>query len=317
MRYFILTLIIICILPLRAQKETELRLTTSDGKTLYGTLLLPKKKNYTDLVLIISGSGPTDRNGNNPLMKNNSLKMLAQALAKHKIATFRFDKRGIAKSKNAAVNESELRFDTYVNDVIEWFKFLQKTTAAKRIFIAGHSEGSLVGMIAANRLLQQDIPVAGFISLSGAGKPAGELLKEQLRANIPDSVLLQKSMEYIQRLDSGKTIADPEKSLYAIFRPSVQPYLISWFRYRPQEEIKKLSIPVLIIQGNADLQVPVSDAKLLAAANPQAQLVIIDKMNHLLKPVSSVEENQASYRNPDLKISKEAVTEIIEFISPK
>ncbi len=317
MRYLILPLIIAFTLTLRAQKETELRLTTSDGKTLYGTLSLPKKKNYTDLVLIIPGSGPTDRDGNNPLMKNNSLKMLAQALAKHKIAAFRFDKRGVAKSKNAAVSESELRFDTYVNDVVEWFKFLQKNTPAKRIFIAGHSEGSLIGMIAANRLLQQNIPVAGFISLSGAGKPAGELLKEQLRTNIPDSTLLQKSIKYIQLLNEGKTITDPEKSLYTIFRPSVQPYLISWFRYRPQEEIKKLTIPVLIIQGNADLQVPVSDAKLLAAANPKAQLVIIDKMNHILKPVSSVEENQASYSNPDLKISKELIKAMIVFISPK
>lgn len=312
-----------------AQKETEVTLTTSDGKTLYGSLLLPKKKGKFNLVVIISGSGPTDRNGNNPLMQNNSLKFLAEELAKHKIASFRFDNRGVAKSQNAITSEEELRFDTYVNDVVEWVKLLKDNPHINHIYIAGHSEGSLIGMIAANRLIADSIPVYGFISIAGAGKPADEILKTQLSQNIKDSTLLQKCNMIIDSLKSDKTANNVPKELYTLFRPSVQPYMISWFTYNPQQELAKLNIPILILQGDADLQVTVNDAQQLYDSKSKIahfydknkdeiiRLVIIDKMNHVMKIVNNEEENRNAYSNPELPVSKALIDEIVLFVKER
>jgi hypothetical protein len=318
MKKIILTLFLVSIyLFITAQTETELTLHTSDGKKLYGSLLLPKKKGAFDIVILISGSGPTDRDGNNPLMKNNALKYLAEKLAKNKIAAFRFDKRGVAKSKDAITSEKDLRFDTYVNDVIEWVNLLAKNEHINRIFIAGHSEGSLIGMVALNKLIQknENLPIAGFISIAGAGKPANEILKEQLSKSLKDTILLQKSFEVINQLKNGKTVNDVPGELYTLFRPSVQPYLISWFAYNPQAEMAKLSVPALIIQGDADLQISVNDAQLLNNSNNQiSKMVIISKMNHVLKTVENLEENQASYSNPEFPLNKKLIESIVEFV---
>ena len=208
-----------------------------------------------------------------------------------------------------------MRFDTYVNDVVQWVELLTQNPHINKIYIAGHSEGSLIGMIATNTLIEKGIPVAGFISVAGAGKPADEILKTQLAKNIPDTILLNKSYAIIDELKRGKTVNDAPKELYTLFRPSVQPYMVSWFAYNPQEELKKLNIPILILQGDADLQVSAEDTQLLYESNEQnAKLVEIDKMNHVLKIVNNLEENQASYSNPDLPVSKALIDSIIKFI---
>ncbi len=106
--------------------------------------------------------------------------------------------------------------------------------------------------------------------------------------------------------------------LVTLFRPSVQPYIISWFKYNPQEEIKKLQIPVLIIPGTKDIQVTTEDAKLLATANPKAKLALINNMNHIFRIVKgSRDENIATYSNASLPISDELVKTIIMFIANK
>ena len=105
--------------------------------------------------------------------------------------------------------------------------------------------------------------------------------------------------------------------LYSLFRPSVQPYLISWIKYDPQVEIKKLTIPVLIIQGTNDIQVSVNDAKLLAKAKPSAKLVLIKNMNHIFRTLESTDKaaNAATYNDASLPISDELVTTITSFIN--
>src|ERR1035437_1292123 len=136
------------------------------------------------VALLIAGSGPTDRDGNNLAMKNNSLKMLANELAKNGIASLRYDKRGIGNSKTTGFNEADIRFDNYVNDAKEWVIYLKKVLKFNNIVVIGHSEGSLIGMIVA-----QDKAVSKYVSVAGAGQPADKIIREQLK-NQPPSVTI-------------------------------------------------------------------------------------------------------------------------------
>ena len=286
--------------------ETAAILETPTGKIL-GTITTSIPFTKGPVVLIIAGSGPTDRNGNNPRMKNNSLQQLAFALAASGISSLRFDKRGIAESASSMGKEADLRFDDYVNDVSNWISFLKADKRFTRIIVAGHSEGSLIGMIASNGRADK------FISISGAGKPAGELIREQLDKQ-PDQVK-DIAFPILDSIIAGHTVSDVNPMLASLFRQSVQPYLISWFKYNPQTEIAKLKIPVLILQGDNDIQVSEDDAELLSKANKDFKKEIIKNMNHVLKIVSDDrDENVKSYSNPSLPISAELVAQIVLFV---
>jgi len=285
--------------------ETEVILHTKTGD-IFGTLTTPKKFSNIPVALIIAGSGPTDRNCNNPMMKCDAYKKLAYALVENNIASVRYDKRGIAESKAAGKNESDLRFEDYVNDAKEWLQLLRQDKLFSKIIVVGHSEGSLIGMMAAR-------DVDKFISIAGAGQSADKIIKEQLSSQ-PQEVK-DMSFPIIDSLSQGKTVDNTSPMLASIFRISVQPYLISWFKYDPQAEIHKLTIPVLIIQGINDLQVTEEDAKRLSKANPAGQLVLVDKMNHIfVKVEGDRQENIASYNDTSLPIDNELVKSITDFI---
>jgi alpha/beta superfamily hydrolase len=286
--------------------ETSITLETATGN-LFGTLTTPINFVKGPIVIIIAGSGPTDRNGNNPMMKNNCLLQLAHAIADSGIASLRFDKRGIGASSGSMKNESNLRFDDYVNDVINWIKLLKKNPTYTSVIIAGHSEGSLIGMIAAKENANK------YISISGAGKPASDLIKDQLSTQ--PSQIKEMAFPIIDSLTAGHMISNVNPILFSLFRPSVQPYMISWFKYNPQNEIVKLKMPVMIIQGDNDIQVSVDDANKLKTAKKDAVLSIVKSMNHILKNVSEDRnENIKSYSNPNLPISQELINTLINFI---
>lgn len=288
-------------------QEYPLTVKVADGE-LSGTLLMPKTKTKVPVVLIISGSGPTDRNGNQGPLENNSLKLFAEELAKNDIATLRFDKRGVGQSVD--VDEVQLRFDTLVNDVRRWLTILSKDGRFNKIIVAGHSEGSLIGMIAA----QNNSSVKGFISIAGAGRPADEVLKEQL-ANI-DATVKETIYSMIDTLKKGDTIPNVPVIFYSLFRPTAQPYIISWFKYDPKVEIKKLTIPVLIVQGSTDVQVKINDAEILHDSRANARLEIIEHMNHVLKECkeTSKEKQKDIYSNPTLPLKPELGAICTDFI---
>lgn len=292
-------------LPLQTSIKQDLVLDRS-GFSLHGTLLLTDTFK-TPVALIISGSGPTDRNGNQPKLINNSLKMLAELLQTQGIASLRYDKRGIGQSRIKNLNESELRFEDFVGDASAWLKLLQEDERFNKIIVIGHSEGSLIGILAA-----QSSSIDQFISLAGPGRSADMLLKEQLSR--------QKLVSYfanplINDLVEGKQVKAPF-FLKTLFRPSVQPYLISWFKYNPEIEITKLKADSLIIQGTNDLQVSVEDARILANSSDRAELRIVVGMNHILKNTSQYEkENISSYNQPEMPINKELISEIVKFIN--
>ena len=292
---------------LTVHSETIVTLETNAG-IIEGSLLVPNGALKTPVALIIAGSGPTDRDGNNPMMKNNCLKMLADELCKKGIASLRYDKRGVAKSQGAGLNESDLRFEHYIEDAKGWVGFLKEDKRFDQIIVVGHSEGSLIGMVAS-----RDINVDQFISIAGAGQSADKILKEQLKTQPP--VVLKMSEPIIDKLVQGQTVTDVDPGLYALFRPQVQPYLISWFQYDPGKEIAKLEKPVLIIQGTADIQVSIKDADLLAQGHPNAEKKIIKGMNHIFKEADADRaKNLQTYNEPDLPVKSELIEEIAGFI---
>lgn len=280
--------------------ELDQILETSTGE-LSGTLTVPILKGTFPVALIIAGSGPTDRNGNNAQMKNNSLLLLAHELAAQGIASIRYDKRGIGASKDALVSEENLRFENYAEDAKAWVAQLKADPRFRKLIVIGHSEGSLIGILACE---QADV----FVSLAGAGRPIDVILKEQLAVQLKgEKKLLRAANEGLTKLKEGKLAEDSPAGLFGLFHPSVQPYMISWMKYDPAVEISNLKIPIVIIQGSTDLQVKEEDAVILFKAHPlNSRLIIIENMNHVLKiaPLGR-EKNIETYSNPELPLAEE------------
>lgn len=285
--------------------ETPIFLETKSGK-IFGTLTTPKEFNNIPISLIIAGSGPTDRDCNSTILKCDAYKKLAHELAENKIASVRYDKRGIAESFSAGKKEIDLRFDDYVDDAKDWIDFLKKDNRFSKIIVIGHSEGSLIGMMASTKADK-------LISIAGPGQTADKTIKIQLSAQPKETQDL--SFAILDSLSKGKTVDNVNPSFNSLFRPSVQPYMISWFKYDPQIEIQKLDIPILILQGTNDIQVTVEDAKSLSKASPKSQLILIDKMNHIFRIVDGDRQaNIATYNNPSLPLADKLVLYVANFI---
>lgn len=293
-------------------QESPIALTTSMG-TIYGTLTVRPEDVLADpVVLLISGSGPTDRDGNNPMLpgNNDSLKQIAYALAARGISSVRYDKRLIAASSSAGPKEINLRFDMYVDDAVGWVRLLRADKRFSRITIAGHSEGSLIGMLAAVRASAE-----GYVSLEGAGRPAPVVLHEQFDKNLASTPELRAQADHIiDELSAGRTVADPPAALAAAFRTSVQPYLISWFKYDPAHEIAAVRGRAAIVQGTADVQVALADGDRLHAALPSANYVVVQGMNHVLKhapDTSTPTAVVAGYTDPTLPVEPRVIETIV------
>ena len=276
--------------------------------TIDGTIDLPAGAGHFPIVIIIAGSGPTDRDGNQPGLKNDSLKQLGHGLAAKGIAALRYDRRGIGKSAAVQPSEENLRFEMLAEDVTAWIKLLRQDRRFSRIGVIGHSEGSLVGMLAAKQG-----EADAFVALAGCGRSAAEVLRWQLAKNLPKA-LKEKCDPILDELVAGRTVAETPKELAALFRLSAQPYLISYFKYDPSREIARLEIPVLIVQGTTDLQTPMEDAKLLAKAKKGAQLCVIEEMNHVLKRATTLAEQKAAYSDPSVPLEPKLVEEVSAFL---
>lgn len=311
MKTSIFTLIGLLLALYLSAQSTDTLFINIEGAKLHTVLTTPSASSNVPLAIFIAGSGPTDLDGNNPVMKNNSLRYLSDALVASNIATLRFDKFGIAKSADPNFDESKLTFDHYVNDVISMIEQM-KSRGYSDIYILGHSEGSLIGMAAI-----QKAKVKGFISIAGAGYPAYEILKTQLKPQLPPDIF-NLSASLIDSLKNGYQVKSAPQSLYSLFRPSVQPYMISWFKYSPADQMSKLTCPSLILQGDKDLQINITDAQNLANASKNGKLVVIKDMNHVLKTIAgNAQENYASYSNPALPVNPEMAKAVIDFIQSK
>lgn len=293
-------------------KWTEREVTIGEGdQQLYGSLILPGPwKDEFDAVFFISGSGPTDRDSNQAGMKTDAIKKMALALAEEGIASLRVDKRFSGKSYHEGWKEEDIRFETFVEDGLQWLALLRSHASVKRTFIIGHSEGALVGLLIARRG-----QVDGYVSLAGIGERASDTIRRQLRDGPSGESVAAWAEPTLEKLENGELDPSPHPVLAQFFRASVQPYLISWFRYDPAVEIKTAPGRTMIVQGTTDIQVRVEDARLLAAARPDATLTIIEGMNHVLR-VAPAERaaNQATYFEPDLPLAPELMPALLGFM---
>ncbi|OWP51400.1 alpha/beta hydrolase [Pseudomonas nitroreducens] len=289
-------------------------LDTGHG-VLRGTLLLPQApasqpQNPPPVALLIAGSGPTDRDGNNPEGGQNAyLRKLAEALAENGIASVRYDKRGVARSLPAAPREEELSVEAYVSDVVAWSDKLAHDPRFGRQILIGHSEGALIASLAAPKTHAE-----ALVSLAGSARPIGVVLREQLQGRLPPPLLAQAD-QLIDELQAGRLQPRVPEPLKVLFRPSVQPYLISLFRQDPTRAFAMLKLPTLILQGTNDIQVGIEDAQALKRAKPDSDFHLISGMNHILRIVpTSGPQQLASYNNPNLPLARELVEHVTTFI---
>ncbi|QAA81183.1 alpha/beta hydrolase [Aequorivita sp. H23M31] len=272
-----------------------------------GTLLVPDTTKTQPLAIIIAGSGPTDRDGNQQMMKNNSLRFLAEGLYKEDIATFRYDKRIIKLMRNKYLDERNIHFKDFIDDAIAILKYFKKDPRFSKIYIIGHSQGSLIGMVAAQE------GADGYVSIAGAGQEIDDVIVDQLSKQAPE--LVENARTSFDDLRANGVANNYSPALGSIFRKEIQPFIFSWMFYNPQEEIKKLDIPVMIINGDKDFQVQISEAELLKSAEPNAKYLIIPNMNHIFKEVEGNDlENSKTYNQYDLPVMPELTDAISIFI---
>ena len=288
---------------------TAVTLQTGTG-TLHGTWLAPDTAPGT-VAVIIAGSGPTDRDGNSALgISTSSYRLLAEGLAERGIATVRYDKRGVGMSAAAAPPEEDLRFSDNVDDAIGWAEQTAQQAGQPCAWLIGHSEGALVALAATDR---DTSAICGLVLVSGAGRPARIVLEEQLGPQLPEPMRTQ-AFTALAELEAGREV-ESVPGLEALFRPSVQPYLISWLALDPRALIAAYEGPVLIAQGTTDIQVTTVDSDALKAAQPDATLVLWGGVNHVLKLAPADRAaNIRTYGNPDLPLAPEVVPAIADFI---
>lgn len=293
--------------------EQPIELNTPTG-VIKGTLTTPERAEPAPVVLIVAGSGPTDRDGNSAMLKgpNNSLKQLAAALSEQGVASVRYDKRGVGGSSAALPDRTALRLETYVSDAEAWVRLLAQDARFNKVVVLGHSEGALIGLLAA-----QHSPAAGYVSLAGSAQRASDLLRRQLQGHMPPE-LAEQNEAILTALEAGHTVDDVPAPLLALYRPSGQRYLMSWMSYQPTDELARLKMPCLIVQGSTDIQIRVADAEALHTANRACGLKVIDGMNHVLKRVPADRPQQlASYSDPTLPLAPELVQAVAAFLAAK
>ncbi|WP_375289925.1 alpha/beta hydrolase [Qipengyuania sp.] len=279
---------------------------------LSGTLVRPAADK--PVILIIPGSGPTDRDGNSPLgISAGSYRLLAEGLADEGIGSIRIDKRGMFASKDAVADANAVRLSDYRQDVAAWIASARTATGAECLWLAGHSEGGLVALASA------DLDgVCGLVLLATPGRPLGVLLREQLRANPANAPLLSQADEAIAALEKGErydtTAMHP--ALKSLFNEAVQDFLIDMMAFDPADKASSAPVPLLIVQGGEDLQVGAEDGAALQAARPDAGFVRLATMNHVLKDVPEGDRaaNLATYGDPDRPLAAGLVDAITDFL---
>ena len=283
---------------------------------LSGTMLLPSTSS-SPMVLIVPGSGPTDRDGNGPLGLNAATyKLLAEGLAARGIATVRIDKRGMFGSVGAVSDPNDVTAQDYATDISSWIGAIREQHIdAECVWVLGHSEGGLMALLAGQ---DPDIETCGLILVASTGRPLGDVLRDQLEAQLAGTPLLDQALTAITALEADQHVdaSGIDPALQPLFNAAVQDFLISTLALDPAQLIAGYSKPVLILQGERDLQVSVEDARRLHAAAPASELVLLPHANHVLKDVQSSDRaaNIATYGDPDLPLAPGAVDAIADLV---
>lgn len=290
------------------QITSEDILVKNDSIQLPGTLTYNPDLKSQPLVIFVHGSGNVVRNGNQAMMNVNAnyIKMLNDSLVSKDIAFYRFDKRTATQS-NLKYITSNMTFEEFVEDlnlIIDKFKDDKRFTS---ITLIGHSQGSLIAMLADHAHVDK------YISIAGPSASIEKTIVNQIKQGNGEAIATMVESHFKELSEKG-SIENVNPMLISLFNKPTQPFMLSWMNYIPTEEIKKLKLPILILNGSKDLQVTTTEAEQLHKANPNSKLVIIDKMNHVLKTINNDEDNLTSYMSADYKLSEELVDVIETFI---
>jgi pimeloyl-ACP methyl ester carboxylesterase len=268
------------------------------------------------VVLIIPGSGPTDRDGNNPLgVTAAPYRHLAEALAERGVSSVRIDKRGLFESKEAIPNPNAVNIADYVVDTHSWARSIIERTGAQCVWLLGHSEGGLIAAAA----MQQPNGICGVILVASTGRKLGVIIREQLQANPANAPLLDSAMRALESLEAGRTVdtAGMNPALLPLFAPQVQPFLIELLAIDPAKLVANIRLPVLIVQGGQDIQVTTADFEALRAAKPQAEALLLPHMTHVLKDAEEPgrQASLATYSDPTKPVTPELPNAIADFVA--
>lgn len=272
-------------------------------------------------VLIVAGSGPTDRNGNSGQGLNSyAYKMLSDELIKGGVAVLRYDKRAIGRSTlNDPTSIPNLVFNDFVDDAARCVGYL-RGEGFKRVIVAGHSEG---GEIALHLALREDVAVDGLVLLCCPGFPMDQILTAQLSAQlVPQYIgLMATATNIMKRIKRGEMVpADSiPQELISLFHPSVQPFLCSCMAFDPAELMSRVEQPTLIISGGRDIQVSKSNAEKLIANARRGEHRHFEQMTHILKSADTndrIQQLMGVYTNGKLPITEGLSAAILDFVKP-
>jgi len=315
-RHLLLTLLTVALsgLAAAALAEPHARPLEAPGPEgpLRGTWLTPGRD--APQVLILPGSGPVDRDGFGPDGRGHATyRLLAEGLAAAGIASLRIDKRGAFASR-AAGDGNAVTIADYARDTRAWVASLKEASGADCVWLAGHSEGGLVALAAA----QEPAGICGLLLLAAPGKPLGQVLRDQFGGLSAYAPLLPELDAALTELEAGRKVDGDTLTphLKPLFQPEVQDFVMDLLTYDPAALASTWTGPLLIVQGGRDLQVETGNAHLLHDASPQATLVFLEAVNHLFRPVAEgdVRANFATFRNPQLPLDPAAVAAIVAFV---
>lgn len=264
-------------------------------------------------VVIVPGSGPTDRDGNGPAaLHSDTYRLLAEGLAAQGVSTLRIDKRGFFGSRDAIADPEDVTIGNYAEDVRRWHAAFAERIGRDCVWIAGHSEGGLVALAAA---AEPDFRPCGLILLATPGRRISDLMREQFRGNPANGPYLAELDRLIAGLEQGRP--EPTETISEVLRPlfreGLQRYMIDLFRYDPAELARGMTLPVIVIQGERDMQVKPQDARLLAEAMPEATIKVMPGITHMLK-ADVPGAPFATYQDPRLPLGEDIVPAITDFI---
>lgn len=283
------------------EASQELFIPVEDTVKIAGTL---EYSTDEKLVIIIAGSGPTDRDCNSAMgSKTDAFKKLAAFLTEKSISSFRYDKRGIGKSTK--VDETGMTLNTFAEDASSIASHFKKDF--QKIILLGHSEGALLGSMIAERN-----HVDAFISVSGTSISFDKILLDQM-AKYPK--IMPELEKHINEIKAGQELSEVHPIIKSMFRASIIPFLSSAFKIDPYEEMSKVTKPSLIVGGKCDLQVPPNHAESLKASNKNSELLVIENMGHVL---ANLEEDcgnaQVAYNAPEMELNPSFAEGVYNFI---
>lgn len=286
----------------------ELKIEVKGG-AIFGTLLEPSKNPGSSLVIITAGSGPTDRNGNTPLLEGRSdaLKALAYSLKDNSIASFRYDQRPSGKSIKT-MKDRTTDINMLVDDLVKCIRYIKQNKNYERIYLIGHSQGAIVSVLAA-----QKEDVAGVILVTGPGRPIDEIMVEQYANIRPD--IVNQVKEEMKSIREGRDSVVQDEEMKRVFNEENRSFLRSWMAYDPPKEVRKLKSPICVIYGTSDSQVTPVEIQFYGDIINDRNSKIVNNMNHVLKvSPKDAKENQKRYTDPSYPIHPELVSTIMEFI---